>query len=101
MTTTPSQGATLSIDPQFLLPLIRQVATEAVTALQEEHVRLGDKLAYSEQEAARLLGLNYHQLRDERRRGKISASVVVGRRIRYTRADLQAYLAARRVNQAS
>jgi hypothetical protein len=35
-------------------------------------------------------------LRDERRRGRIAASQVVGRRIRYKREDRTAYLAERR-----
>jgi hypothetical protein len=42
------------------------------------------------------LGLHVHQLRDERRRGRIQASQIVGRRIRYLRADLERYLAERR-----
>ena len=45
-------------------------------------------MAYSEEEAARLLGLNSHQLRDERRRGRTAASQFVGRQIRYLREDL-------------
>jgi hypothetical protein len=38
-------------------------------------------------------------LRDERRRGRIHASQIVGRRIRYTREDLMNYLIARRFVQ--
>jgi hypothetical protein len=51
---------------------------------------------FIEEEAARLLGLELHVLRDERRRGRIATSQIVGRRIRYTQADLLNYLAARR-----
>jgi hypothetical protein len=72
---------------------------ETVAALEQDRARLGDRLAYSEPEAARLLGLAPHQLRDERLRGRISASQVVGKRIRYTREDLTAYLMSRRVGE--
>jgi len=54
------------------------------------------KLACTEAEAARMLGLHTHQLRDERREGKIQASQIRGRRIRYTEQDLLHYLAGRR-----
>jgi hypothetical protein len=55
-----------------------------------------EKLAYTEEEAAKLLSLSRWQLRDERYRGRIQASQVVGKRPRYTRADLEAYLATGR-----
>ena len=90
----------LSIDPEALRPLLRELVAEALAQLQQHQAALGDRLAWSEPEAARLLGLNPHQLRDERRRGRIAASEIVGGRIRYTRADLLAYLAAGRVNDA-
>ncbi len=89
-------GLHLSLDADMLRPLIRAVVAEVLAALEEDRSRLGDRLAYSEPEAARLLGLETHQLRDERLRGRIAASQIVGRRIRYTREDLLGYLAARR-----
>jgi excisionase family DNA binding protein len=60
--------------------------------VEEVRGQLGDKVGYSEEEAARLLSLNTWTLRDMRRRGEIKASVCVGRRIRYTRGDLERYL---------
>ncbi len=89
----------LSIEPAALAPLIRAVVAEVVAQLDSDRARLDDRLAYSEEEAARLLGLEPHVLRDERRRGRIGASQVVGRRIRYTREDLTGYLASRRCGQ--
>jgi hypothetical protein len=56
----------------------------------------GDKLAYTEPEAARMLSLHPHQLRDERLRGRVQASVGPGRTVLYSRQDLLDYLAARR-----
>jgi hypothetical protein len=86
----------LSFDIDALRPLIRQVAEEVIAFIRETDERLPDRLAYSEAEAARLLELEEHVLRDERRRGRIGASRIVKDRIRYTRADLLGYLAGRR-----
>ena len=89
-------GVALSIDAETLRPLIAAVVAETLAALDVDRAKLGDRLAYSEPEAARLLGLNTHQLRDERLRGRIAASAIVGKRIRYQRSDLLAYLSERR-----
>lgn len=91
-----TNGFQLSIAPEALRPLIAEVVSEVLTRLEAERAKLGDKLCYSEEEAARLMGLEPWQLRDERRRGRIGASQIVGRRIRYTRDNLLAYLAGRR-----
>jgi len=94
-------GAALSLtlDHEALRPLIAEVVAQVLAQVEVDRARLGnDRLCYSEPEAAALLGLNPHQLRDERRRGNIGASQVVGRRVRYSRDDLLAYLASRRVN---
>jgi Helix-turn-helix domain len=93
---TPS-GFTFQCDPSTLRPLIAAVVTEVLSQTQIDREQFGARLCYSEPEAAELLGLREHQLRDERRRGRIAASMIVGRRIRYATADLLSYLAARRV----
>jgi hypothetical protein len=91
-------GFTLQLDPQALRPVIEAVVSEVLAQLEGARAALPDgRLCYSEEEAARLLGLEPHVLRDERRRGRIIASSIVGRRIRYTRDDLVSYLMARRV----
>jgi hypothetical protein len=90
-------GVSLNVPPEALRPLVRQVVEEVLTALEADRAKLGDnRLAWSEAEAARLIGLNVHQLRDERLRGRIRSSSIVGRRIRYTRQDLLDYLHASR-----
>ncbi len=90
-------GINLQLEPDVLRPLIAEIVAETVARLETARPALaGDKLAYSEAEAARMLDLGEHVLRDERRRGRIAASSIVGRRIRYTRADLMDYLARRR-----
>jgi hypothetical protein len=96
---TPAASAlSLHLDPVALQPLVELVVSEVLARVRADEARLADRLAYSEEEASRLLGLETHQLRDERLRGNIAASQIVGRRIRYTRDDLLRYLAARRLN---
>lgn len=86
----------LNIDPAELAPVIEAAVAETMARIRADEAALGDRLAFSEQEAARLLGLESHQLRDERLRGRITASQIVGRRIRYLRQDLLDYLARNR-----
>ena len=93
----PTDGLHLSIDPAALRPLIGEVVRQTIAAVEADRARLDDRLCYSEEEAARLLGLEPHVLRDERRRRRIRASQIVGQRIRYSREDLIGYLAGRRV----
>lgn len=88
-----SNGVSLNLDFDVLRPLIEKVVSETVQHLSEAQAGLGDRLGYSEAEAAALLGLESHVLRDERRRGRIKAYVIVGRRVRYARQDLIDYLA--------
>lgn len=77
------------------LNAIRDAVLALVDRIAAESGRLS-KLAYREREAAELLSLNEHQLRDERRRGRITASMGPGGIILYTRDDLLAYLTSRR-----
>ena len=86
----------LNIDPAELAPVIEAAVAETMARIRADEAALGDRLAFSEQEAARLLGLESHQLRDERLRGRIAASQIVGRRIRYRREDLIGYLSRHR-----
>src|SRR5262245_10680396 len=82
------QGApfALALDPEALRPLIAEIVAQVLAQLDADRAKVsGDRLAYSEAEAATLLGLKEHVLRDERRRGQIGASSIAGRRIRYTR----------------
>jgi hypothetical protein len=97
----PNTGLQMAVDTEALRPLIRVVVDEALAALEQARGQLGSKLAFSEAEAAALISLHPHQLRDERRRGRIQASSIVGKRVRYTRDDLLAYLMANRTNTAT
>lgn len=86
----------VTLDSDALRPVIEATVAETVARLWDDEARLGDRLAFDEPTAARLLSLEPHQLRDERLRGRITASTIVGRRIRYLREDLLAYLGRNR-----
>ena len=91
-----SSGLAVTIEPELLRPLVKEIARELLVELEEARAALSDKMAFGEEEASRLLSLNRHQLRDERRRGRISASIGPGGLILYKREDLANYLAGRR-----
>jgi len=95
-TNQPDTGFAIHIDPAALTPLIDAAVTAALARAETGHGQLNGKIAYTENEAARLLSLEYYQLRDERRRGRITASVGPGRRILYSKTDLLEYLATRK-----
>lgn len=87
----------ISLSTDDLGPLLSQIVQATLERLELDKASMGDQLAFSESHAARLLGLNPHQLRDERIRGRISSTKVVGGQIRYCRADLLQYLRRNRV----
>jgi hypothetical protein len=90
-------GLSLNLDPDVLRPFVEAVVRETVAVLDAARERTGDRLAFPEAEAARLIGLAPHQLRDLRHRKGIAFTRGVGGRIFYQRHDLLAYLAAHRV----
>lgn len=93
---TAGPGLHVQLPADALRPMIEQVVEATIARLEEVRASLPAKLCYSEPEAAALLGLEPHQLRDERLRGRIGASAIVGRRIRYLHGDLVGYLMSRR-----
>lgn len=86
----------INFNANELKPLIGTIVSEVMEQLQSDDEMLNHRLAFSEDEAAKLLAMKPHQLRDERYRGRIGASHVVKDGIRYTREDLRQYLALRR-----
>lgn len=79
----------LTLDPAELRPVVEAVVAEVLRAMP---VGNDGRLAYLESEAAELLGLRSHQLRDARLRGEITATKIGGR-IGYEKNELVAYLA--------
>lgn len=78
----------IEVSPEDLRPIVASVVAE----LSDRLAPVDDRIAVGEREAARLLGLNWNQLRDCRRRGEIRA-VKVGKSWLYRRADLVRWLA--------
>jgi excisionase family DNA binding protein len=89
--------AGISFNDLDLRPLVKAVIAEVLAEQKQLQQIYEGRLAYREAEAASMLGLNQHQLRDLRRDGKISHTRIVGRQIRYTLQDLMDYLNRGRV----
>jgi len=85
----------MTFDIEDLKPIIAEAVAQVLATVVND-----DGMAFDEATAARKLGLERHQLRDERLRGRIQASVIVGGRIRYLKSDLLEYLAMRRTQKA-
>ncbi|MBI2480722.1 MAG: helix-turn-helix domain-containing protein [Planctomycetia bacterium] len=79
-------------DIDGLRPLIAAVVAEVLTkAALPVGAKDAERLAWSEPEAAGLLGVARHVLRDARLRGEIR-STKIGGRVAYTRKHLTDYL---------
>jgi hypothetical protein len=85
----------LAVDVAMLQPLITDIVRQVLEHIDDIRATVPDRVAFTEAEAAALLGLESHQLRDERIRGAVPAFMVTGGRVRYRREDLVAYLVAR------
>jgi hypothetical protein len=84
----------IELESTDLKPLVAAIVAEALQAIDSGGDGDG-RLAYSEAEAAELLGIGRHVLRDVRLAGKITATKAGGR-IAYERGELLAYLARNR-----
>ena len=91
----------LVLSPEMLRPIIEAVTREVFLQMESAREATAGQIALSEEQAAQLIGVRPHVLRDERLRGKIKASQIVGRRTRYLRSDLLNYLAGRRAPSAA
>jgi excisionase family DNA binding protein len=76
-------------------PLVERTVATVLARVESERQAFSDKLAFSEAEAAALLGVRRHVLRDARLRGEI-AGCRVGKSIRYERQELLRFLERRR-----
>lgn len=84
----------ISFSEADLRPLIETIVAATLARLESEREGTGDRLAYTEPEAAALLGIRPHVLRDARLRGEIAASRV-GKRLLYEKAELLRLLRGR------
>lgn len=78
-------------DPAELEPVIRATVAEVLDQREADEARLGGRLGFTEPEAAALLGVQAHVLRDARRRGEIHARLC-GKRYLYARSELLRFL---------
>lgn len=76
-------------DIEQLRPAILDATQKIVEELRQDNERIG----YTEAEAAALLGVRHHVLRDCRLRGEIAARRV-GKRYVYSRAALERFLSS-------
>lgn len=81
----------LSFDAVDLDPVVRAVVAEVLAQHDATDAKLGNRLAFPEPEAAALLGIAPHVLRDARRRGEVMAKRV-GKRFLYSREGLARWL---------
>jgi hypothetical protein len=84
-------------DHETLRPLVHMAVAEALGRMEEERAKLSGRLAFTEPEAAVMLGVKAHVLRDCRRRGELQGAKV-GSKIVYTRADLLGFLERQKEN---
>jgi hypothetical protein len=75
-----------------LRPVIAAAVRATLDEIQVVDAKLGDRLAYPEAEAAGLLGIAKHSLRDLRLSGQIRGRLA-GKRIVYARSELLRFLA--------
>lgn len=84
-----------SLINQLVRPLAEQLIAALADRLDHRADQASDRLAYSEAEAAALLGVQRYVLRDARLRGEI-VGCRIGKGIRYEREELLDFLRRRR-----
>jgi len=80
-----------------IVPIVEAAVAATLERIEGDRAKLNGQLAYTEAQAAALLNVQRHVLRDCRLRGEI-AGVKVGARIQYERGELLAFLERNRTN---
>ena len=88
--------AKIEFDKDDLAPLIEQVVAATIDRLRDHEAKFTDRMGYGEGEAASLLGIPRHSLRDCRRRGEVDC-YKIGSRIFYTPDQLKKLIATNRL----
>ena len=87
----------IDFSPDDLRPVVAAAVEETLARIEADRMALpAGRLAFVEAEAAGLIGVPPHSLRDCRRRGEIEA-VRIGSRIAYTRVALLEFLRSQRI----
>ena len=86
----------LKLNPAELTPIIRQTIEETLAEVGPTNDKLAGRLAFTEAEAAELMGIERYVLRDARLRGEIDGSKV-GKMIIYEPDVLREFITSRRM----
>ena len=81
----------INLDDADLEPLVTKIVAKVLGQREVNGEKLGDRLAFTEPEAAALLGVRPYTLRDCRLRGEIEGSKI-GKRVMYSREQLLALM---------
>jgi hypothetical protein len=81
----------INLDDADLEPLVTRVVAKVLAKREADGVKFGGRLAFTEPEAAALIGVRPHVLRDCRLRGEIEGAKI-GKRIMYSREQLLALM---------
>ena len=82
----------IDFEAEALRPLIQSIVDKTIERIDMAKAKVsGDRLAYPQAEAAALIGMAPHALRDARLNGEINASRC-GKRVVYQRSELLKYL---------
>lgn len=81
----------VTFSPEDLRPVVLAVVEQVLTSKATTDATLGYRLAFPESEAAALLGVPRHVLRDARLRGEIHGKLI-GKKIVYSREALEKFL---------
>ncbi len=87
----------IQFDEDALRPLVHLAVAEVIERMEADRAKLSGRLAFTEAEAAALLGVKPYVLRDCRRRGELHGAKV-GSKIVYTRTDLVEFLERQKDN---
>lgn len=91
----------IEVEQNDLRPLVQLVVDQTIERIEVAKAKVsGDRLAYPESEAAMLLGLATHSLRDSRLRGEVVASRI-GKKVIYERSELIRLLTSRRIQNGN
>jgi hypothetical protein len=74
-----------------LRPLVAAVVEQVLTSKADADSKHGNRLGHTEAEAAALIGVERHVLRDCRLRGEINAKLV-GKKYIYSRLEIERFL---------
>lgn len=81
----------ITFDDADLKVLVTRVVTTVLAQREADGMKFGGRLAYTEAEAAALIGVRPHVLRDCRLRGEIEGARI-GKRVMYSREQLLALM---------